>query len=76
MTHNRDTAMDSLLRYRGKDETLLTTIEYLSEDADDSEYDAVVGAVAMLSNKLPKAGPVLALEIIAAVGRLWARRTS
>lgn len=65
-------AMAALMKYSGKDKRALSNIEALAL-ADDAEADAVAGSAAILASRLPHCGPVLALEIVGAVARFWAK---
>lgn len=77
MTYDKDKVMAALMRYSGTDQRLLQDVDRLSsaDGVTDGEYAVITDAVARLANRVPGAGPVVALEIVAAVGRLWAERT-
>lgn len=70
--YSQTDAMAAINKYSGDNETALCNIEALAL-ANNTEADAVVGSVARLANTLPHFGPVLALEIVSALARFWAK---
>jgi hypothetical protein len=62
--------------YGGADNVLQAHIEMLINDCDERRQCVVAEAAAVLANTLPNCGPVLALEILCALARLWAKGSS